>query len=148
MTYTAITAREFREKKGSLAEKITGEFSKISTEINASVKITSGKLVGGAANAISFAWENPEDGAILITDAIIDVTTAGGTALAVLDVGVGTTATATGDGLLDGVDINAIAVYRSTAAVKVPEGNFITGKILTEAAADLEGKFYITYTTV
>lgn len=148
MTYTAITAREFKEKKGSLAEKITGELSKINTEINASVKVAAGTLKSGAANAISFAWKNPEEGGILITSAVIDVTTAGGTALAVLDVGVGTTATATGDGLFDGIDINAIAVYKSTAAVKVPAGNFITGKILTKAATSLKGKFYITYTTV
>lgn len=63
------------------------------------------------------AWQNPESVAIVITRAILDVTTVA-TSACTLDVGyTATSAATTSDTLLDGVDVNAaIAVFDSMNA--------------------------------
>jgi len=90
------------------------------------------------------------------------VTTAGGTASSVMDVGVAANATTHGDDIIDGIDINAVAVYSSNdeddagtngkACVKLDEkdgtNDYITGQILTQNAASLAGYAYIFYTEV
>lgn len=161
--YTPTSVKDFRQKKGSLAEKITNEFTSVQTAMNSVVKVVKGDLTAGAANAFAFAWQNPEESKILVQQVIVDVTTAGGTASSVLDVGVASGATGTADTILDGIDLNSASVYSSLSATvsgtnatenvhKVDENggtnDYITGKILVEAASSLVGKYYIFYVTV
>ena len=123
------------------------------------VKIVTAALTAGAANEFCLAWENPETVPILVTRILVDVTTAGGTATAVLDFGSAADGTTHSDNLIDGVDANAVAIYDNLLAadsggtvVKLDENGgttaFITGQILTEAASALVGNAYIFYTEV
>ena len=74
------------------------------------MKVAKVALTAGAADAIAFAWQNPESTAILVHRVIVDVTTDGGTATSVLDIGVVANATATADTIINGLDLDAIAV--------------------------------------
>lgn len=170
MTYTAKTAMEFRNVKGTLAKKITDELALIDTELDAlaavdagEIKVVKGALTAGIANAIAFAWQNPESVAIHVLQVVVDVTTVGGTGTAVMDVDVVANATATGDTILDGIDLNADAAYSSLSAgvsgtnatenvhrcdANGGTNDHITGKILVETAANMVGKYYIYYTVV
>jgi len=115
-------------------------------------------LAAGAANAFAFAWQNPEDKKIIVTGVELDITTAGGTATAVIDVGPAANATSTSDTLIDGADANAAALTGSPSgtdgkrACKLDAKNgttdYITGQILVAAAANLAGYAYITYEIV
>ena len=126
------------------------------------IKVAEAALSGGAANAFALALQNPESVAILVTRILIDITTAGGTATAVLNVGSAADATTTSDNLLDGIDANATATYDNLYAThagtngrtvqKLDENggttDYITAQILTEAATDLVGNAYIFYREV
>lgn len=123
------------------------------------VKIVTAALTAGVQDAFCLAWENPEAVPILVTRILVDITTAGGTAAAVLDFGAAADATTTSATLLDGVDANAVAIYDNLLAanlggtvVKLDENGgtttFITGQILTADAAALVGNAYIFYTEV
>jgi len=129
----------------------------------AGLRIVKGNLTAGIANAIAFAWQNPEATEIHVLQVVVDVTTAGGTATAVMDVGVTTAATGTGDTILDGIDLNAEAIYSSLSAgvsgtnatenvhkmdAKAGTNDYITGKILVETAIAMVGKYYIYYVVV
>jgi hypothetical protein len=114
-------------------------------------------LAGGAADAFAFAWQNPEDKKIIVTRVVVDITTAGGTATADLDVGVAANATTGATDIFDAIDANAAAVSDhllvsgagAGGAHKVDEkdgtNDYITGQITTEAAASLAGYVYIEY---
>lgn len=114
-------------------------------------------LEGGNQNAFAFAWQNPEDVPILVTRVIVDVTAEGQTASAVLDVGVGATATTADDSIFDAIDITATGVFDSLLVAGAGTGgvhkldenggttDWITGQILTANAADLDGFVYIEY---
>lgn len=54
MTYTSITTKEFRRKKGTLAEKITNELALIAAEYDTSVVSMSGRPIdlSGAADTV------------------------------------------------------------------------------------------------
>jgi len=124
------------------------------------VIVERGTLTAGVADAFAFAWQNPTDSSILVYKIFIDVTTAGGTATAVLNVGSAASATTTSDNLIDGADLNAIAVYdniddqgtNGESKQKLDENggttDWVTGQILVEAAASLVGKYYIHYTVI
>ena len=124
------------------------------------MKVASGDLASGDADAFAFAWQNPESSKIIVHRVIVDVTTAGGTGSSVLDVGIVADATSTDDKLIDGADLNDTAVYdniddqgvngESTGKVDEKGGtnDHITGKILVANAASLAGKYYIYYTAV
>lgn len=170
MTYTAKTAKEFRSEGGSLSKKLTSELALIDTELDtlaavdaAEIKVVKGSLAAGNANAFAFAWQNTESVGIHVLQVVVDVTTVGGTATSVLDVGVATSATGTGDTILDGIDINADAIYSSLSAgvsgtnatenahrvdANAGTNDHVTGKILVANAASLVGKYYIYYTVV
>jgi len=170
MTYTAKTVKEFRQEKGTLTKKITSELALIDTELDAlaavdaaEIKVVKGTLTAGNANAFAFAWQNPESVKIHVLQVVVDVTTAGGSATSVIDVGVATSATGTGDTILDGIDANADAIYSSLSAGvsgtnatenahRVDENagtnDYVTSKILVANAASLVGKYYIYYTVV
>lgn len=161
MTYTAKTAQEFRNEKGTLSEKICSEFGLISSGAN--ITVASGDLASGLADAYAFTWQNPETVEILIYSVTVDITTAGGTGSSVLNVDVVANATSTGDTILDGVDLNSTGISVSTNVSdsgtsgdekvhKADENggtnDYVTGKILVANASALVGKYYIQYTTV
>lgn len=114
-------------------------------------------LASGNANAFAFAVQNPEDVDCVVTDVIVDITTAGGTASSVLDVDVVDAATDTGDDIIDGLDLNATGTSdriknggtNGGQAVKWDKkggtNDHVTGKILAQNAASLAGKVIIEY---
>ena len=126
------------------------------------VKIVTAALTAGVKDAFCLAWENPETVPILVTRILVDITTAGGTATAVLDFGAAADANTTSATLLDGVNADAVAIYDNLLAedagqngktvVKLDQKGgptaFITGQILTDAASALVGNAYIFYTEV
>lgn len=160
MTYTPIDEKSFREKAGTLSHKLATEFAAIETDLNANVKVATGALTAGLANAFAFAWENPESSRILVVRVLVDVTTAGGTATSVIDVGPAADGTTHSDTLIDGADLNAAAIYdniddqgtNGLSKVGVDENggttSFITGQILTANASSLVGNYYIFYVLV
>lgn len=160
MTYTPTTAFRLRNEGGSLAKKLAAEFTAIETEMNAVIKVAKGTLTAGNANAYAFAWQNPESSKIIVQRAVVDVTTAGGTATSVLDVGSAADGTTHSDNLIDGADLNAVATYdniddqgtNGKSKAKLDENggttDYITGQILVANAASLVGKYYIEYMIV
>lgn len=168
MVYTALGASDFRQKGGSLVEKITSENALIDTELDAlaaadaaGLKVAKGTLAGGNANAFAFAWPNPEASAIIVPKVIVDVTTKSATAGSILDVGPGATATTHSDTLIDGLDIATAVITADNITNKGDNGKslcrldkaggttaFITGQILVQNAAALAGKYYIFYTVI
>jgi len=68
-------------------------------------------LTAGNANAFAFAVQNPEGVDCVVTNVVVDLTTAGGTASSVLDVDVATDAISTGDSIIDGLDINQTGAF-------------------------------------
>jgi hypothetical protein len=109
-----------------------------------------------AADGIVFAWENQEGADVIVYRVIVDVTTAGGTATATLDVGEAVDAVTGSNSLITAADLNAVATYDSldlagagvATFVKVPDGEFITGQAKTEKAEALVGKYYVFYALV
>ncbi len=55
MTYTPTGRSRFWGKQGTLAEKITDEFSSIASELNRNVKVVEVALTSGLANAFALA---------------------------------------------------------------------------------------------
>ena len=114
-------------------------------------------LASGNANAFAFAVQNPEGVDCIVTNVIVDITAAGGTASSVLDVDVVGSATGTGDKIIDGLDLNAtgVADRHDNAGSNGGEpkkwdknggtNDYITGKILAQNAASLAGKVIIEY---
>ena len=120
----------------------------------------SGLLTAGSADAIAFAWHNPELQDILVKKVTIRITTPGGTAGSLLDVGIADDAAGTnlGTEFFDDVDLNTAAIVKSTVAtpgtqtvevfcrdsVSATDG-WIVGQILVADAASLVGSYYIEY---
>ena len=114
-------------------------------------------LASRNANAFAFAVQNPEGVDCVVTNVIVDITTAGGTGSSVLDVDVAADATSTGDSIIDGLDLNATGVAdrhddagsNGGDALKWDKNggtnDYITGKILVQNAANLAGKVIIEY---
>ena len=114
-------------------------------------------LASGNANAFAFAVQNPEKVDCLVTNVVVDITTAGGTATSVLDVDVVNSATDTGNDVVDGLDLNTAGTFdrHSDAGtsggkpVKLDKNggtnDHVTGKILVANAASLAGKVVIEY---
>lgn len=174
MSYTAKTVTELRRIGGSPMKKVASENALIDTELDtltssitaleavdaAEIKVIHGDLASGNADAFAFAVQNPSAVAAHILQVVVDVTTAGGTGSSVGDVGVATSATGTGDTILDGIDLNADATYSSLSAgvsgTNATENvhrwdaaggtnDYITGKILVANAASLAGTYTIYY---
>ncbi len=119
----------------------------------------SGSLTAGNTNAISFSWHNPYAQDAFVAEVEVEVTTVGGTAGSLIQVGIADDATGTnlGDEFLDGADLNTAGVYNSLNAID--SGNqsknvlvqdsasatdgWVVGKIITQNAASLVGKYYI-----
>ncbi len=121
----------------------------------------SGSLTAGNANAIAFAWNNPELQDIIIKKVVIEVTTSGGTAGSHLDVGIADDAAGTNRGVefFDDLLLNNVLIYDSWLAgdagtqtkwVVVQDSvsaidDWIVGQILDANAASLVGTYYIEY---
>ncbi len=114
-------------------------------------------MAAGAANAFAFAVQNPEGVDCIVTNVIVDLTTAGGTASSVLDVDVASGATGTGDSIIDGLDLNATGVVVAVGNAGTNGGealkweknggtnDYVTGKILAQDALSLAGSVIIEY---
>lgn len=157
MTYDNTTASEFRTKQGTLSEKITDEFSSLH---NGGVKSVTVALTAGAAESFALAWQNPESTAILVQRVLVDLTTAGGTANSVLNVGSAANDTTTSNNVIDGLNLNTTGLFdniddqgtngAATARLDAMGGttDYLTGQILVATAADLVGNVYIEYVMV
>ena len=110
-------------------------------------------LLKGNTDEFAFAWENDTGEDIIITRVLVNVTVAGGSPTSTLTVGTAATATTEGDNLITGADIDTTAAYDSLDLVgagvatfqKLDAGEFVTGRIKTANAANLEGDVYIFY---
>ena len=114
-------------------------------------------LEGGNANGFAFAVQNPEDVDCVVTNVVLNIETAGGTALSVLDVDVASDAAATGNNIIDGLDLNTTGVFDRHSSAGTNGGSprkwdrrgggndYVTGKILSRNAAALSGKAIIEY---
>lgn len=123
----------------------------------------SGTLTAGNANAIFFAWHDPELQDIFVKKVVIEITTPGGTALSVGQVGIADDAAGTNIGTeffpAAGIDLNAAAIRDSWNAgdtgvqtkfvfcqdsASATDG-WVVGKILAQNAAALAGRWYVEY---
>jgi len=124
------------------------------------IRTASGTLTGGAANAILFAWHNPELQDIYIKKVVIVITTADADA-ANIDVGIADDATYTNGGteFFDDLTGETILVYDSWIAgdlgtqlkwlllqdsASATDG-WIVAKILTNDGTSIVGSYYIEY---
>jgi hypothetical protein len=148
--------------KSLLTNTVVMELNAVTGTVDmpATRKVVRVPLVPGAANAYAFAFQNPESANIIIERVMVNITTAGGTAGALLNVGTGATATTASSNLLTGLNINQTGVYdnlsdagasgKSRALLNIAGGatSYITGQITTANASALAGTAYIVYFTV
>lgn len=166
MAYTAPGAMTFRRTGGDLDKKITDELGKIDTELDgltdavvnigyAAMKVLRITLTAKNADAFSFAYPNPFAQAMVIFNVSVYITTGGGTAGSVIDIGVGAAATTHADNIIDGLAVDTAGVFDNitnkgtngkTSAV-LGVGQYLTGQILTQNAATLAGVVFVTYAT-
>ncbi len=126
----------------------------------ATPKMAKVALASGDENDFAFAWQNPERTPIIVTRVLVDITTAGGTASAVLDIGTAANATTKSDNLIDGLDVNTTGIFdnitdggtngksRQRLDAKGGTTDYITGQILAAKAENLVGNVYIEYIPV
>jgi len=123
--------------------------------------LLTGVLTAGVANAIGFAWNNPEAQDITIKKVVVEVTTAGGTVGSHLDVGIADAAAGTNRGteFFDDLLLNSAIVDDSWAAgdggtqtkwvlcedSAAAADDWVVGQILDADAASLVGRYYIVY---
>ena len=115
------------------------------------------ELEPGPANSQSFSIRNPENVDCIVTNVIINITSAGGTASSVLDVDVVATGGSNGDGIIDGLNLNEAGVFdrhkNSGANGGAPAkwdkrgGNddYLTGTVRSQSASLLAGKVVVEY---
>lgn len=96
-----------------------------------------------AGGVLSLA--NPEGADVIVTNFILNVTTAS-TGACTIDAGVAANGTTSKDTLIDGQDVNAaVGVFASTAKRLWKASEYITVSKATGAAAGLKGYAYIEY---
>lgn len=125
------------------------------------IRTASGSLTGGAANAILFAWHNPEAQDIFIKKVIVNITTADADA-ANIDVGIADDATYTNGGteFFNDLTGETILVYDSWIAgdlgtqlkwlllqdsASATDG-WVVAKILDNDGTSIVGSYYLEYT--
>lgn len=137
----------------------------IQTEMNVNyigsgeVRTASGTLTGGAANAILFAWHNPEAQDIYIKKVVITITTADADA-ANIDVGIADDATYTNGGteFFDDLKGETIQVNDSLVTTEHTQtiwvlcqdsasatDGWVVAKILDNDGSSIVGSYYIEY---
>ncbi|MDD4985882.1 MAG: right-handed parallel beta-helix repeat-containing protein [Dehalococcoidales bacterium] len=123
------------------------------------VRTYSGTLTAGNADAIAFYWSSPNISDILIKSVVIEITTIGGTANSVMDVGIADDATGTNLGVefFDALDLQTAQINDSYVPADMgtqvkyvlcqdsasATDAFVVGKILVANAANLVGRWYI-----
>lgn len=65
MAYTPVTAKGFREKKGTLSEKLATEFTAIQSELDTSMLVS--EPPSGSFKKITNMYYNPDTGELLYT---------------------------------------------------------------------------------
>ena len=117
---------------------LDGQEKMVKLELNNGVAITA---VTHAAGDHGFQWKNPEGEDIIVTDCVIDVSTAA-TGTPTMDVGVAANGTTTSDTIMDAVavgdaaDISTLIAEAGTngkGAVKMSSTQWITGDGSKEA---------------
>lgn len=119
----------------------------------ASVALAAVDTAGGL-----FAWQNPEDQAILVRRVTVDVTTPA-TGAATVDIGSAANGTTSSNNLIDGLDVGAAAglfdniddqgVGGAASARLAANGgatDWLTGSMATGALAGIVGRVQIEYT--
>lgn len=119
-----------------------------------------GDLAAGEAGDFAFAWQNPRASPIIIQRIYIYISTPGGTANAVIDIGTTVNAITHSDNLIDGLDLNQTGLADniedvgdngSSKGFLLPAGDsidWITGQILVADAMNLVGKYRIRYSEI
>jgi len=139
-------------------ERVTLTSSEASPDLMKSVKVASGALAGGNANAYAFAWQNPESVQILVVLCYLRVTAAG-EATSVIDVGSAGDATTHSDNLIDAGALDGTPTFylnnindggTNGKAMQILDAkggttDYITGQILTANAPNLAGTYNIIY---
>lgn len=109
-------------------------------------------LVSSGSTGVDNSWKNPYGGDVLILDAFLDITTEA-TGAATADVGIGSTATTTGNTLMEAVDVGAAAIFASAGSNpgtaggtgrKLAEGEYVTVDWKADPA-DLVGTLFVLY---
>jgi len=132
--------------------------SEASPELMRAVKVATGSLAGGSANAFAFAWQNPESVQILVLAVQLKVTAAGG-ASSIIDVGTAGDGTTHSDNLIDGGALDGTPTFylnnindggTNGKAMQLMDAkggttDYITGQILTADAPNLAGTYTIVY---
>jgi hypothetical protein len=166
MAYAGITAVSFRDKTGSLSEKLAAQFAAVKTETDSidtalasGVKVVKLNLTGVVQNGFSFAWPNPETTKILVWKFVANITT-GANAGGKMCVGSAINATTKGDNLIDTLAADATGVYDNVTdkgtngkpQIILDENggttSYITCQMTAATAASMDGKAYIFYTKV
>ena len=123
-------------------------------------KIAKVALTGVTVNNFNAAWQNPETNAILVTRLIVDITTAGGTPTATLNIGPAITAITQSVLMINALDANAAAVTDHCLVAGAGAGGvhkldenggttaWITCRSLTETTINIVGNIYIFYTEI
>jgi len=113
-------------------------------------------FTNGAANAVAFAWQNPETNKILVTRVVLDVTTAA-TLDATLNIGTSNDAVTDSDTIMALAPLKAIAVIDHLTVLAVGKGkvfkldekdgvtDYITGTIRAQNSATTVANIYIEY---
>jgi hypothetical protein len=164
---TPVKIHNNRISTSSIAYYNVGTYTNVTYKDNVGyiapgeTRSASGALTAGNANAIAFAWNNPEAQDVYIKKVVITVTTPGGTAGSGLQVGIADDAVGTnlGTEFANTFDLNTAAVYDSTYATdngtqvkwvfcqdsaSATDG-WVVGQILDANAASLVGTYYIEY---
>jgi hypothetical protein len=118
----------------------------------AKVALKSADTAGGV-----LSWVNPEDGDIIITRLLVNITTAASAACTLNFGTTSTSATTASDNLIDGLDVNTATGLFDNITDKgdngrskqlLAKGKWLTGSKATGAAAGLAGYAYIEYVVV
>lgn len=131
------------------------EIARTAAELNrGGLKKATGALAAVDTAGGVFAWQNPEDGYILVEHVVLNVTTKT-TAACTVDVGTtATNATTLSDTLIDGKDINAAAgIFTNDESAgtngkpfkRLAAGKWVTGSVASGASAGLVGTYEIYY---
>ena len=95
---------------------------------------------GGVASAL-----NPEAADLIITDFVIDVTTAPTGASLTADAGIAATATGSDNTLIAAADLSAVGMVAAGNPVEWPSGEYLTVSRTAGGAAGLVGYAYVKY---
>jgi hypothetical protein len=112
-------------------------------------------LTPGLADAFTFNWQNPYDKNCIVKRIVVYIWVSGGTATAVLNIGVASNTGVESDNLIDGLDLNQTGVFdnlgnpgtngKTVQILNAKNGanDWITGVIKVANASSLAGRVFI-----